>query len=135
MDNKDCFRTSDYIQITEQTNEERTEEFLRTINGAIDSFTSKRYGKEAFAYIISVACNNVSDLYELDAEENVEAPTFLSEEKAYADFEQAIKDSADQYSKAQIDGHEVYQDVNRAYNNLIANLNQDKPIQKVFRRN
>ena len=128
---------SEFITLTEQTNEERFEEFLRTINGAIDSFQNKRYSKEAFAYIVSVACNNISDLYEADLasdESTLEIPEFLNEEKAYADFEKAVKDSTDQYNKSVIDGSGFYQDVNRAYNNLIAALDKDKPNPKIFRR-
>ena len=41
----DCLQMSEFITLTEQTNEERFEEFLRTINGAIDSFQNKRYSK------------------------------------------------------------------------------------------
>ena len=104
---KDCLQTSKYIEITEQTKEERFDEFLRTINGAMESFASKRYSKETFAYIVSVACHNVADLYEADFsqiednKQNVDTLTILDEDKAYLNFEQTIKSSMACYQKAE----------------------------------
>ena len=55
-----------YIDLTDQTKEERLDEFTRTIDLALDSLARKKDGVQSFTDIVVVACNKIMDIFDVN---------------------------------------------------------------------
>lgn len=123
---------SQYIDLTEHTDEERLEEFVRTIDFALDSVQRGKYSISVFADIISVACNKVSDMFNVEEMFDIEKtkddcvrtsqyiPKF--EEVAYSLFEDKVRKINEQFKVQEINIEDFYIELLLAYDTLKENL-------------
>lgn len=122
-----------YIDLTEQTKEDRLNEFTRTIDLALDSYERKKYGVNVFTDIVFVACNRINDifdvneLFEIKSSQGdcvVRTSAYLpkDEEGFYSLFVENVKESNEQYKRQEIDVQEFFVDLVLAKENLCENL-------------
>lgn len=121
-----------YIDLTDQTKEERLDEFTRTIDLALDSLARKKDGVQSFTDIVVVACNKIMDIFDvneifeirLSQGDCVRTSAYLpkDEEGFYLLFVEAVKESNEQYKTQEIDVQEFFVDLVLAKENLCENL-------------
>lgn len=123
---------SQYIDLSERTNEDRLNEFVRTIDFALDSVERGKYGVYVFTDIVFVACNRINDLF--DANELFEirpsqgdcVRTSLyipkAEDVCYSLFMKNVKESNERYKNQEMDVKDFYIDLVLAKENLCENL-------------
>lgn len=122
-----------YIDLTEQTNEERLDEFARTIDLALDSYDRKKYGVHVLADIVAVACNKIVDMFDVndifeigqakgDCVVRTSAYLPKDEEGFYSLFVDDVKESNEKYKRQEIDVQEFFVDLILAKENLSENL-------------
>ena len=109
---------SEYIDLSDQNNDERISEFVRTVELAVDSLEREKYSVQIFADIINVAYNRVNDIFS----ENVNfiedcvitSPYIIIDEaELYLNFENGIKLCLEKYKKELIDVNTFYNHISR----------------------
>ncbi len=127
--------TSKYVTLIDQTDEERFDEFVRTINCTINSVTKEKYGNEMFAYIIGVACNKVSDLFEnVEDNINLDKVQLLDRDKAYALFADKVKYIFEKYNLNLIDGKTLYNEIKGSHV-MLSEIVEPKGYSKTLKKN
>lgn len=121
-----------YIDLTDQTKEERLDEFTRTIDLALDSLAREKDGVQSFTDIVVVACNKIMDIFDvneifeirLSQGDCVRTSAYLpkDEEGFYSLFVEAVSESNEQYKKQEIGVEELFTELILAKENLSRNL-------------
>lgn len=120
-----------YIDLREQTDEERISEFIRTVDFAIDSLDRQKYGNQIFADVIAVACDRITDIFDVNElfeiklrQDCVRTSAYIpkSVDVCYSLFAEKVKKIREQYTNPEVDIQDFYIDLLLAKDELYENL-------------
>ncbi len=115
----DDYDVSKYIDLTEKTDDERAEEFVRTIELAVESFKNQKYSVQIFTDIVHAAHNKVSDIFgEIDYNEDAPLFAVLNEEEIYLNFYITVVSNLEKFKEGIICVDVLYNQIGNEYETL-----------------
>ena len=121
----------EYIDLKELKRDERVLEFLKTVEGALVGRESEEYSASNFAYIINVACNKVSDMFdEVEVvigdiyDECIVTSKYIpvSGDIAYYNFEKNVRKGTEEFKDGIISDEYFYNYLSKACDALAMHL-------------